>query len=255
MLKQPPVGFIKMGLSLLLNEKAVKVFEQHTLRMVLRDYYIFYTKEKKIAGLIRVHLYCRDKDEACVAYNIGIYNQTMLDFQTKKKIIYSGHSIPKDYLKQIHIKDVFDPTAPPQRIGINPEFLDKIKNQPTLKLNESFDFNKFIRAFYDKKENAVYFLINQQYAIDCRQQKKQGGLFVTNEKKFLIKVRRDYRVIPFKKAIKLFAKILVDFAPPEVNSESMIELLKILVHEIIQQEKNKTIKSHKHEKPKSSQNR
>lgn len=228
-MKHLPEGFKKMGLSLLLNASALKVFEQHTLRMILRDYYVFYTKEKKVAGLVGVHLYSRPNDEACIAYHIGIYNQTMLNFQTKKKIIYANHSISKDYLKQYHINEIVS-TVPPSVKNISAK-AHKVETM----IKSVFSIAEFTQTYYSKKENAVIFILNKTCAVCVRKKNKEGALFITNEKWSMERITEDFKLIPFQQAITKVIRIVTEINPSEYDSKFAIRFIEIISNNILEE--------------------
>ncbi len=79
-----PKGFIKSGFQLtMLNWKNLEIVEKHILRMLWRDYELYYRKEK-----------IRNTDLTTVTF----YSTT------KHEIVNSEHSVPKDFLKEICLR-------------------------------------------------------------------------------------------------------------------------------------------------------
>ena len=68
-----PDGYIKMDLTLMYNDRASDILEKEVLKMIIRDYYVFYSK-KPLAYLtesgkggrkvryFQFSLYCREDD-------------------------------------------------------------------------------------------------------------------------------------------------------------------------------------------------
>lgn len=102
-MKTIPAGFVKMKLRLMFKKEQVDIIENQLLKMLVRDFYIFYTKKDGIQDWVYFYFYCKPDDETSIAYNLGIYAQTMLDFREKKDIKYAGHSVPTGFPGCIHI--------------------------------------------------------------------------------------------------------------------------------------------------------
>lgn len=101
-----PNGFKEMGLVLTFNKKQVEIWEQQILRLIIRDYYLFYTKINKFkddSDFIELRFFCRPKNESSITYHLGCYAQAMFGFYTKKQIIECDHTIPRNYPKEIYL--------------------------------------------------------------------------------------------------------------------------------------------------------
>jgi len=99
MMENIPDKFIKINLSLLFlnNKKNIDAVENGALKMMVRDFYVFFVKRPDQSKWIRYEFYCRKEDEAQIAYYLGIYLQTLLDYQTKEKIELAIHSVPTGF--------------------------------------------------------------------------------------------------------------------------------------------------------------
>lgn len=104
--KRLPKQFKEMNLALHIPKKNLSIFENQVLRKLLMSYQIYYYKAfwaiKDTDGYI-VYLFCRPEQEASIAYNLGIYCQTMFDYQSKETIQESKHILPEDFIKQISV--------------------------------------------------------------------------------------------------------------------------------------------------------
>lgn len=102
MLKKLPRGFVKINLTLTFRDgKDCDILENQVLKMIVRDWYIFYTKKKefnlKKNDWIRFEFYCQPGKQEEISYNIGIYMQTMLKFHDQKSIHNAIHRVPDDF--------------------------------------------------------------------------------------------------------------------------------------------------------------
>ena len=95
-----PDDFKKMELEIMLfSDKQFNAFRKQILRLLLRDYYVFYSF-KKYKGYYRLFFYCRPNDESALTYRIGVYNQTMFNYHKPSDIIKSDHIVSKDYVEK-----------------------------------------------------------------------------------------------------------------------------------------------------------
>lgn len=108
MFKELPSGFVEMNLQLTFNEgNQCDMLENQVLKMIVRDFYVLYSKKRKFKGKpwIQFNFYCRSGDQELIAYNIGIYLKTVMDWKgTKEDIINSYHSVPNGFPKCIQLK-------------------------------------------------------------------------------------------------------------------------------------------------------
>jgi len=104
-MKEIPDGFKKMDLVLTFKKELITIWENKILHMLVRDFYIFYTKVQKFDGktFTELHFYCRPQDEVSIAYRIGCYAQTLFKFHKQHDFDYPGHSVPKGFPDAIHI--------------------------------------------------------------------------------------------------------------------------------------------------------
>lgn len=106
-LKEVPEGFIKMNLKLCFTKDKCAIIEKQVLKMLVRDFYILYTKEKSFPkGKLwyDFEFYCQEGKQEQIAYNFGIYAQTLFKFQSDKRIFNAIHSVPTGFPKCIRIK-------------------------------------------------------------------------------------------------------------------------------------------------------
>ncbi len=96
-IKGLPAGFVKMKLCLFFSPKEVKVFEEHVLRMLVRDYHIYYSLNSYTDMLHELGFYCRPNDEISITYRLGCYCQCMLSFHTIEDIFKSDHILPQGF--------------------------------------------------------------------------------------------------------------------------------------------------------------
>ena len=104
-MEKVPEGFIKMGIQLTFfqSSKVVEVFETKILKMLVRDFYIFYSK--KVNGdWVELSFYCRPKDEGEISYRMGCYAQTNLDHYTKEQFVNPTHTVAPNFPQSIEIK-------------------------------------------------------------------------------------------------------------------------------------------------------
>ena len=92
-----PEGYEKMELELIMTPKELEIFKKHILRMLLRDFYIFYSV-KQYDGYCKLYFYCNPMYEMSLTYRIGCYNQTMLNYYNEKEITKSDHVVSEDYI-------------------------------------------------------------------------------------------------------------------------------------------------------------
>ncbi len=101
-----PDGFIKMDWYLTFTPKQIVVWEQDILRMLVRDYYIFYAKVDKFntGEFIELHFFCRPKDQSGIIYRLGILHQAMFGSESADKISNANHRVPDNFPGCIHIE-------------------------------------------------------------------------------------------------------------------------------------------------------
>lgn len=109
MFKELPTGFVKMNLSLMFKEgEQCDLLENEVLKMIVRDWYLLYSKKVEWENggkkWWRYYFYCQPGKQEEIAYNMGIYSQEMLRFQSKKGIINAIHSVPDGFPKCIQVK-------------------------------------------------------------------------------------------------------------------------------------------------------
>ena len=104
--KNVPDRFKKMELTLTFTPDKIKVWEDHILRLLVRDFYIFYSKIDKFGKgeFIELVLWCRPMDEISITYRLGCYAQAMFEFYGKKHIVEADHTLPDNYPKCIYIE-------------------------------------------------------------------------------------------------------------------------------------------------------
>lgn len=94
-----PNGMAKMDLVLTVNNEHIDIWEQKIIRLLTRDYYIFYSKKPKFDGKIwtELHFYSRPQDETSIAYLLGHYAQVCFDTYTKEKLDVQTHQVYDNY--------------------------------------------------------------------------------------------------------------------------------------------------------------
>lgn len=109
LMKEIPRGFVKMKLKLTLIPESADRIINDVLKMMVRDYYIFYHRKKPFDDpdykLDEIEFYCRPQDETQIAYQIGIYAQTVNEHYTKEKIELASHRLPDDFPECISLSD------------------------------------------------------------------------------------------------------------------------------------------------------
>lgn len=97
---------IKMNLVLTVNNEQVESWEQKIIRLLTRDYYIFYSKKPKFDGKkwTELHFYSRPQDETSIAYLLGHYSQVVFDVYSKEKLEVQTHQVYDDYPYCIQLK-------------------------------------------------------------------------------------------------------------------------------------------------------
>lgn len=109
-----PDGFVRMKMSLTFNEgKEEDIIENQILRMLVRDYYVLYSKKRKFKDKqwIEFDFYSRPQDETMIAYRFGIYAEVMLfgnDPKAKERIELAAHGVPDGFPKCIRVKSPKD---------------------------------------------------------------------------------------------------------------------------------------------------
>ncbi len=104
---QVPKGLKYMSLILTFEKSKADVFEKKVIGMLVRDYVIYFSKEIILNGTgVTFRFYCRPEQEAIISYNMGVYAQTMLDFQTKNRIESSSHVLPDGFPYSILIQEI-----------------------------------------------------------------------------------------------------------------------------------------------------
>lgn len=98
-----PRGMAKMSLVLTVSNKDVEVWEQKIIRLLTRDYYIFYSKRPKFDQWTELHFYSRPNDEASISYLLGHYAQVCFDTYTKEKLDNQTHQVYANYPKCIEL--------------------------------------------------------------------------------------------------------------------------------------------------------
>ena len=93
-----PTGFKKMDIEITMNPNEFDIFKKHILRLLLRDYHVFYSI-KTYSSFCKVLFYCQPNVEASLTYRIGCYNQTMFEYYTKEDIIKSNHIVNENYIE------------------------------------------------------------------------------------------------------------------------------------------------------------
>jgi len=107
-MKEIPEGFVKMQQELTFKTEQIKIWEDNILYFLVRDFYIFYTKNKKFGKdeFVELHFYCRPKDESNITYRMGCYAQAAFNFF--KKDHFTGkhriHSVPANFPECIHVE-------------------------------------------------------------------------------------------------------------------------------------------------------
>lgn len=102
-----PDGFIKMELVLTFSPQQISVWEDHILRMLVRDFYIFYSVIDKFGKgeFFEIHFFSRPKDESSITYRIGVLAQTMFNFHRPlQDVINADHRLPDNYPKCIFLE-------------------------------------------------------------------------------------------------------------------------------------------------------
>lgn len=105
-----PAGFIKSEFYLnFLHWKNLELFEKHILRILIRDFELYYSKSKStptnmLTVIFKINFYCRKKDELNIIYYLGIYYNGLFNSQSKEEIINSNHCVEKDYLSKMLLK-------------------------------------------------------------------------------------------------------------------------------------------------------
>lgn len=107
-MKEIPKGFKKMDLELTFTSDKIEHFEQTVLYFLVRDYYIFYTKNKKFGKdeFVELHFYCMPQYEGSISYRMGVYAQAAFQFH-KKSYFYGKHrihTVPDDFPACLHIE-------------------------------------------------------------------------------------------------------------------------------------------------------
>ena len=93
-----PEGFKKTDVEITFSLNEFEIFKKHILRLLLRDYYVFYSS-KKYSCFYTICFYCKPSQESSLTYRLGCYNQTMLDFNTKDSIVNSDHVVDENYIE------------------------------------------------------------------------------------------------------------------------------------------------------------
>lgn len=106
--KEIPKGFVRMKMGLTFDEgKQEDIIENQILKMLVRDYYILYSKKIKFKGKkwIEFDFYCQPHHETMIAYRFGIYAQIMMGWSADKdKIVNAIHNVPDGFPACIRIK-------------------------------------------------------------------------------------------------------------------------------------------------------
>lgn len=108
--KEIPKGFVRMKMTLTFsNGKEEDIIENQILKMLVRDYYVLYSKKKKFKKWVQFDFYCQPQHETMVAYRFGIYMQIMMGWSADKKhIINAIHTVPTGFQKCIRVKSPED---------------------------------------------------------------------------------------------------------------------------------------------------
>ena len=93
-----PTGFKKMDIEITYEPKQFEVFKNAILRLLLRDYHVFYSA-KKYSSFYKVFFYCQPSVEASLTYRLGVYNQTMFNYHSNYEIITSDHVVGENYIE------------------------------------------------------------------------------------------------------------------------------------------------------------
>lgn len=94
-----PKGFAKMDFVLTIKNEQIEIWEQKIIRLLTRDYYIFYSKKPKFDGKTwtELHFYSRPQDAISIAYLLGHYAQVCFDTYTKKKLHTQTHRVHDNF--------------------------------------------------------------------------------------------------------------------------------------------------------------
>lgn len=89
-----------MQLQLTFSKKELDVLEKRVLRMLIRDYYLYYSKLEKFkpgSGYWELSFYCRPDQEGSITYALGCYSQALIGWHKKSELENSNHIVPRGF--------------------------------------------------------------------------------------------------------------------------------------------------------------
>lgn len=72
--------------------------------MLVRDFYIFYSKRNLFEDTVSFNFFCRAKDAQQIAFRLGCYAQSLLGFYPKKTFINPIHTVPDNFPNCIEVE-------------------------------------------------------------------------------------------------------------------------------------------------------
>jgi len=98
-----PEGMVKIPWIKILHKDNLDIFVNQILKMMVRDYHLFYSLEIQSGDYLKVHLYCYPSQQFSVVYNIGVYWQVMFNNLTQTEIELAIHRPPDGFPDCIRI--------------------------------------------------------------------------------------------------------------------------------------------------------
>jgi hypothetical protein len=92
-----PKGFVKMDFYRCYPPKELRVWENQIIRLIIRDYYLLYSKEIHFGNLIKLNFYCRPQDQISIIFLMGNYSQLAFSRYKKSTLKLQTHQVPENY--------------------------------------------------------------------------------------------------------------------------------------------------------------